>query len=203
MIPARPDGQDAEAGPTVGACLLVFGVSGVGKTSACQAFVARHPEFLYFRASQLLSEALAATPDELRTASAERIEANQELLGHGLAARRAPQLQRPVLVDVHGVIDNDRELVQVPVRTVQSLAPDGLILLENTPDVVAARRRHDPRPRPERTLEQLAQELAAERAAVEQYARALNVPWEAAHADDGFFLESVALPLLDVLRGHR
>jgi adenylate kinase len=181
----------------------VFGISGVGKTSACETFIARHPEWLYVRASALMSEALTATPEALRTASAERITANQAVLGDRLHARRADQLDRPILVDVHGVIDNDRELVRVPLATVASLDPDGLILLEAPAHVVAARRQGDARARPRRTVPELIHEIAAEHEAVRAFAEALRLPLESASVSDDFRLDASVARLLTRIRQPR
>lgn len=179
-----------------GYCLLVFGISGVGKTASCEAFIVSHPEFFYVRASALLTEALATTAETLRTGSARQIEKNQAVLGERLGRLRANQPARSVLVDVHAVIDNDVELVKIPLTTIESLEPDGLILLEAQPEIVAARRKNDLRSRPERSVNDLDRELAAERAAVTEFGAALRLPVEIADVPDGFRLDGVITRLM-------
>src|SRR3546814_2109434 len=123
-----------------GRCTVVFGVSGVGKTSAWQAYAATHPGTLFLSASDLLKAARHSSAEALRTATSDDIIENQALLGPALAASRAGREDSPSLVGAHGVIDNDRELVRVRVSAVAALGPDRLILLEAPTEEVAARR---------------------------------------------------------------
>lgn len=159
-----------------GTCILVFGISGVGKTTVCSDFAARHPEYLHYRASALLSAAKSESTERLRTSSAADIRSNQALLGEKLDSLRNGQLQRPVIVECHAIIDNDIELVEVPVSIVQALRPDGLILLEANAETVCARRVSDDRGRPMRTAEEIDRELIMERKAVSAFAVALDLP---------------------------
>ena len=133
-----------------GACILVFGVSGVGKSRACSDYVDRNPEWLHLRAGELLSRLTGESPENLRTALDEEVVANQGLLSLAVTRARAGREHRPVLVDCHAVIDNDDGLVVVPAGTVVALAPDGLILLEHDAAEVSMRRIIDLRVRPSR-----------------------------------------------------
>lgn len=178
-----------------GDCILVFGVSGVGKSWLCQEFTRAHPNFLYLRASDVLSDITSKAPEELRTAKADQIKANQQLLANELRLRRRGQRERPVLVDAHGVIDNDNELVRVPVESVRSMEPTGLILLEADPSVIANRRQIDSRTRPRRGTAALRREIAAERETVFEFAKLLGLPIEVGSANDGFSLDAVVTAL--------
>jgi adenylate kinase len=170
---------------------LVFGVPGVGKTTACQAYVGRHPETLFISASSLLKAAHQTSGEALRTAGAAEIVSNQQLLGAALAAFRKGREDRPVLIDAHAVIDNDQELVRVPVETIGSLVPDRLILLEAAACTVAQRRLADLRRRPVRNLKLISDELAAERATVESYAEALGLTLLVADVKPDFRLDAL------------
>lgn len=178
-----------------GSTILVFGVSGVGKTSSCEDYVRQHPEWLYLRASALLSTATGETPETLRTQTAGAIRSNQNLLGRALSAARADQQYRPVLLDAHAVIDNDKTLVEVPIAVVSDLGADGMILLEATPEDIALRRSRGLRPRPTRSIEELGREIAAESRIVDAYARKLNIPLASAVVGADFSLD----PLIDKL----
>lgn len=171
-------------------CFLVFGVSGVGKSTACEKFAAAHPEYAYTRASALLANAAHRDPEVLRTAPVDRILATQSLLPPALERFRQRYPESGVLLDCHAVIDNDNSLVEVPLAIIEALEPSGLLLLEASPETVAARRKRDHRERPERTLDQIRRELESERDAVSGYARALNVPMEAVEVTDNFSLEA-------------
>lgn len=172
-------------------CVLVFGVSGVGKTHACADYVARHPDTLFVSASSLLKAATAESGEALRTASPANIRNNQVLLAGALAAFRAGREALPILIDAHGVIDNDREFVRIPLSAVRSLSPDRLILLEAAPALVAERRVTAARLRPQRTIEAIVREIAAERDAVKSYARALDLDLAIAEVVPGFKLDTL------------
>lgn len=161
-----------------GETIVVFGISGVGKTSSCLAFVARNPEHLHLSASELLRSAAAADPALLRIAPADRILENQKLLPGALRARRDGQWHRPVLIDAHSVVDNDHELVRVPVEVIRSLEPDGLLLLEMPPEIIAARRSEPGSRRPARSIAQIVHEAEVARQAVLEYAEHLELPLE-------------------------
>lgn len=170
------------------ACILVFGVSGVGKTSACEAYVARHPRWVHFRASELLSQATAKDPQSLRIESANDIEANQAFLGLELQRRRVAVPGRPFIIDAHGVIDNDLGFVEVPLEAVQALGADGLILLEAPAAVVVSRRASGNRARPARSVEEIETELKAEAQAVRRFGRCLDLPIVTGIVTEGFDL---------------
>ena len=174
-----------------GDCILVFGVSGAGKTSSCQDFVDRHPEFLYVRASALLSDTAGVSAEQLRTSAADSIAANQSLLAKSLHRFRQGRRERPLVVDAHAVIDNDQDLVRVPVEVVASLEPAGIILLEAPAAVLMQRRQSNKRSRPIRTTGQLELEIAAERQAVLAYADVLGVPFESGCAIGNFRLDGL------------
>jgi adenylate kinase len=179
--------------------VIVFGIPGVGKTTACEGFVSRHPEFLYYPASALLSAARGKSAAALRTSDAYEIESNQKLLGQELEALRLEHPERPLLIDGHAVIDNDHQLVRVPIDAVASMRPTGLGLLEATPETVLARRRLARRDHPQRTVGAIAQEIVAERDTVLSYAEKLDLPLEIRLVSDGFLLDE----MIAVLRQKR
>lgn len=172
-------------------CVLVFGISGVGKTHACADYAARHPDTLFVSASSLLKAATAESGEALRTASPSEIRNNQARLAGALAAFRAGREALPILIDAHGVIDNDSEFVRIPLSAIRSLSPDRLILLEAPPALVAERRAADARPRPQRPIEAIVREIAAERDAVKGYARALDLDLAIAEVLPGFRLDTL------------
>lgn len=174
-----------------GCCALIFGVSGVGKTSACEAYVATHPDTLFISASALLKAARNSSAERLRTAASGAIVDNQALLGPALAAFRAGREERDVLVDAHGVIDNDHELVRIPSSAISELKPDRLILLEASPETVAARRANSERRRPVRDLAAIGREIAAERETVIAYAKTLRIGLVIAEAGRCFTLDAL------------
>lgn len=173
-----------------GACILVFGVSGVGKSRACSDYVDRNPDWLHLRAGELLSRLTGESPENLRTALDEEVVANQGLLSLAVTRARAGREHHPVLVDCHAVIDNDDDLVVVPAGTVVALAPDGIILLEHDAAEVSMRRIIDLRVRPSREPAAIAREAVLERNTVEGYAASLTLPLVIARTEVGFRLDA-------------
>jgi adenylate kinase len=158
--------------------IIVFGISGVGKSTACASYVARHPNVLHTSAGALLQEARGIDSGALRTEAARSVIENQALLVAAFTRFRLGRETADILIDAHSVIDNDRELVEVPVEIVQALNPSGLILLEASPEVILERRQRGLRARPARSVEELKTEMAASRTACEKYAADLNLPLE-------------------------
>jgi len=163
----------------------------VGKTRACADYAARHPGTLFVSASSLLKSATTESAETLRTAIPAKIRSNQALLGSALAAFRAGREAQPILIDAHGVIDNDSEFVRIPLSAVRSLTPDRLILLEAPPEIVAERRTADTRQRPQRNVEAIILEIMAERDAVKSYASALDLDLTIAEVLPGFRLDTL------------
>ncbi|MGO4511577.1 ATP-binding protein [Bradyrhizobium sp. 2TAF36] len=158
--------------------VIVFGISGVGKSTACASYIARHPTVLHTSAGALLQEVKRTASALLRTEDAQGILQNQTLLGTALARFRLDREDADILIDAHSVIDNDHELIEVPVDVVRALKPNGLILLEASPELVFERRQKDARSRPSRTVEELQFQMTIARTACEKYAGELNLPLE-------------------------
>lgn len=156
--------------------ILVFGVSGVGKTTACLTYTNAHPDYLYSRASAILEKAHGRPIEALRTATATSVIANQAVLPSAVAALREADSNRTILLDSHAVIDNDAVMVEVPLDIIGALEPDGFILLEADPATIRQRRDGALRVRPSRSVAQIGDEVRAERKAVASYAAALNKP---------------------------
>ncbi|WP_219683946.1 ATP-binding protein [Bradyrhizobium canariense] len=158
--------------------VLVFGLSGVGKSTACASYVARHPSVLHTSAGALLQAAKNIDSAILRTDVAGNILQNQNLLGEALKRFRLGRETSDVLIDAHSVIDNDHELIEVPIDAVRAMSPNGLVLLEAPPELVAERRRKDARLRPFRTVEELRFQTGIARRVCESYASELGLPLE-------------------------
>ena len=105
----------------------------------------------------------------------------------------------PLLIDAHGVIDNDRELVRVPVSAVRPLRPDLLVLLQASPVQIAARRVQDLRVRPSRSIEEIAHEIQAEYETVQGYATELGIELLIGEVNTSFKLDALLQSALDGL----
>lgn len=171
--------------------VLVFGISGVGKSTACASYVARHPSVLHTSAGALLQAAKNIDSALLRTDVAGNIAQNQNLLGEALRRFRLGRETSDILIDAHSVIDNDHELVEVPVDAVRAMNPNGLVLLEAPPELVIERRRNDVRLRPSRTAEELQFQIGVARRVCESYAGELSLPLEIGTAMNDGDLEAL------------
>ncbi|MFC5356387.1 ATP-binding protein [Azospirillum himalayense] len=178
-----------------GKIFIVFGISGVGKTTACQSFVTRHPNYLYVRASDLLGNVTSLTSEELRTASRSHIIRTQALLADALRIHRTGQESRRVLIDAHSVIDNDRSLIRIPVDVIRSLSPNGLIFLEADADRLVEHRKASKKMRPVRSAPELARQQEIARDTVCQYACELRIPLAVGTVTNGFDIAPLILSI--------
>lgn len=156
--------------------IMIFGISGVGKTTACLAYVSTHPRYLYGRASAILQKAHGIPIEVLRTETASSVIENQAVLPPAVMVLRRAEPSKTMLLDSHAVIDNDAVIVEVPLDIVTALEPDGFILLEADSATIKQRRDEASRPRPQRSVAQIDDEAQAERKAVVSYAKALDKP---------------------------
>ncbi|CAN7642485.1 AAA family ATPase [Phenylobacterium sp. LjRoot219] len=179
-------------GPT----LIIFGISGVGKTTAAQAMLDRFAGLRHFQASSLLKAAHAQSGEELRTAPAERIAENQTVLSRALADARSGSPGAPAILDAHSVIDNDRGLVDLPLQTFAALEPDAIAFLRADPNAIVARRLSDARHRPARSAAQLAAYQDRAEMVAAAHARALGIPFQVVEGGDH---ETLARFLADAL----
>ncbi|WP_404470979.1 ATP-binding protein [Bradyrhizobium ottawaense] len=169
--------------------LIVFGVSGVGKTTACLGYVARHPRYLLLSASALIASATGATLKSLRTASAQQLLANQDILQLAVDNELRKRGASSFILDGQCVLDNGREIVTLPAEAIRPFRPTGLILLEASATEIANRRSQDARQRPFRTVKELSEQLAQNRDAVRDYAMQLEIPFVCAEAKGAFSLD--------------
>jgi adenylate kinase len=171
--------------------IIVLGISGVGKTTACRSFVTRHRQFMLISASELLREATGLSEEELRTADAKEVLHNQAVLSAMLTQRLSRCPDASVIIDGQVIIDNGREIVRVPVDVVRSVNPIGMILLEAPAEEVVRRRLSSGVRRPKRVAPELAFQMNLARDLVVDYGRVLNIPVEIASVGRDFMLDGL------------
>lgn len=174
---------------------IVFGVSGVGKTTACLDFVARHPHYLLLSASSLIAEATGASLKSLQTASVQQLLANQEILQAAVESRLQKHAASSFILDGQCVLDNGSDIVVLPVEAIAPFRANGFILLEAAASAILNRRSTDTRQRPKRSIEEISEQLAMNREAVEGYARHLRIPFVFAEAKGGLSLDAAVATL--------
>jgi len=166
--------------------ILVFGISGVGKSWLCrqatQALAVRHisgSQLIQAEKERVMSQIVTA--DALRTDS---VVANQQLLLEGFRNYRL-QDNKSIIFDGHNVIDTDNGLIEVPYEVISGLEPAAIVMVIDSPDTIVMRRASDPsRARPLRSTEALStyQDLCVELA--KRYASALSIPTTAIKSGD-------------------
>lgn len=172
--------------------ILVFGISGVGKTTLCNDIVRDKPDILRFSASELLRSATSETSEHLRTSSPDQIGENQNLIRQQLLARVPGDYDGIVLLEAHSVIDNGNQLVRIPEGVITELSPHRLVFLEAEPSLIAMRRQLQGEGRGEmRSVDEISQHqiLAIEQAS--RYSDMLGIKLERIKVDDQIDAQSV------------
>jgi adenylate kinase len=177
-----------------GVTVMVFGISGVGKTWLIQKTRERLAPVLTWRASEMIGAARKiADSDELRRLPANELQASQELLVRGFTIRRRERPHDLVILDAHSVIDADSGLFDIPVNVVARLYPAGIIHVRDAAQRIWNRRDTDPaRLRPLRTVAELDryQERSVETCRL--YRDALQVPLlEVTSGDEEAFIGAI------------
>lgn len=172
--------------------ILVFGISGVGKTTLCTGIVRDKPGIFRFSASELLRSATNETSEYLRTSSPDQISENQNLIRQQLLARVPDDYDGIVLLEAHSVIDNGKQLVRIPEGIISDLLPNRLVFLEAEPSLIATRRQLQGEGRGEiRSVDEISrhQKLAIEQASL--YSDMLGIKLERIKVDDQIDARSV------------
>lgn len=140
----------------------LFGISGVGKSHLGRRIAAARPDVLHLVASALLKDAHQATGEALRTASADAVTSNQNVLADMVNQVATRRPHDAIVLDAHSVIDNDAGLVPVPYEAIEPIGLSAFLFLRDDPAAIVERRRDPSRRRPNRSVAELAtqQELA-------------------------------------------
>lgn len=167
-----------------GPVIAILGLSGSGKSYLGRSIVRARPQYLRLSAGGLLRRSFHTTGEKLRTAAGDDVRENQMELSRALVEARAGQWERPVLLEAHSFIDNDRELVDVPVEIMASLELAGIILIDVPAEQIAARRSADTRKRPQRSLAELKRQCARSKSLANGYASDLSIPLIAVNSSE-------------------
>lgn len=177
--------------------LILAGISGVGKTTLVESLVKARPEILALQASSLLKAALLQSGEQLRIATGGAVTSNQAPLASALEAARAGRNERPVILDAHLVIDNDRELIEIPIDTFRALHPTAFLMLKAAPATIAAQRASGSRARPIRSFAELDRHQATSERLALHYSSELRIPCRILDSAD---LDAVAQFVAEVFK---
>jgi adenylate kinase len=182
---------------TLAPIIGLFGISGVGKTWMGTQLVIRYPSILHLQASSLLRDTLRASGERLRTATSTEISSNQQALANSLSQARVGHEERPVVLDAHSVIDNDRQLVPISIEAIKPLNLHSIVFIHDDPSVIAARRLASDRFRPSRTLEELECQQNLAKEVCQSFSSTLSIPIKICRAGD---VEAMFASVLDALK---
>lgn len=153
---------------------LVLGVSGIGKTSLCKAFVDKNPFFKCYTASVLIREMNGKSAEEIRRSDKSEIFENQKLIARAIKKKLSQFPDRPIILEGHGVIDIGTEVVSIPPELIRPMMPTGIIALDSDPQEVL--RRRSERRCPDRSVWQIEDQLELAKNIAAEYATYLRIP---------------------------
>jgi adenylate kinase len=135
--------------------IVVFGISGVGKSSAISNFIQGHPEWAHVQAGKLLQNKMPETAyDDLRLGTDEKILKNQNLLVSAFDEYLKTTSHSKIIFDGHSVIDSGQDFFKVPPSIIKKLYPQKIIFIFSEPEKIVKQREKDPsRSRPIYSLE--------------------------------------------------
>ena len=154
-------------------------MSGVGKSTLLEKLAAECPsEILHLQASQLIKDRQGITDTEvIRKIDAEKIIDNQKHLIEGFNQKCNTSSASLVLFDGHCVIDNNVDLIPIPVSVIQALSPRHLVFVQDKPENITIRRLTDiSRQRPERNTIDVAKTQKKALQVCREYKRKLRIP---------------------------
>ncbi|MGR9428686.1 ATP-binding protein [Rhizobium leguminosarum] len=154
----------------MGDLTVVFGVSGVGKTTACARLAQRHDDFRHITASELIGQ-VRMSPDR----SIDQVSATQAEIVERIHRLRDNDPRR-IILDGHCVIRLASRLYQVPNDVIAALAPAVIILVEAEPETILKRRSDRDVPVRATTVAEVAQELSLTRKTCLAYNHELSIP---------------------------
>jgi adenylate kinase len=168
-----------------GCIVCVFGISGVGKTTLIQQYVIGHEHWRALSASELLTRLSGRDSSAHRLSERTVLERNQFWLADAIYRELILCPGEKWLLDVHSVLDNDRELVPVPASAIRRLHPDQLIFLFDGAEQIWRRRWGDTgRKRPLPSVDRIDQEQNLALETCLEYSAALELELYRVQADD-------------------
>ena len=122
-------------------CRLTFvvGISGVGKTTIIRRFVKEHSDYVHLEASKLIKQRIRAeTSEQIRVLPKNKVLMNQSVLIEELSRYKEKYSQ--IILDGHLLINNNQELIPIPLDIVKKISPRNIILIHgNSHDILSHR----------------------------------------------------------------
>lgn len=163
--------------------ILVFGVSGIGKTTACQDYANHHKGVKHISAGKILSESDVPHQSSEKALGYKEILTRQECLSRKINQLEKEHPYKDFIIDAHSFVESQDTIVNIPTRIISMLKPSSIILLELDPESVLARIKDSSRKRPTHRLVELMWHIHITRINVVNYAREIEVPLKIIEAD--------------------
>lgn len=116
--------------------IIVFGVSGVGKTTACAEYASSNGNVIHFSASALLR----LHRETAGTRSADEVMQDQHLLVDLVRVVRAETRASLMLLDAHSLVVVAKREIVIPADVIAAMKPNGLIFFRAKGEVISERR---------------------------------------------------------------
>lgn len=165
---------------------LIFGISGVGKTTIINKYISKRIGVLCVSASGLLKEYYNInSSDGLRKLPSGNILENQYIICEQFSNYLQNQNGATVIFDGHNIIDNDSGIFVVPLDIAKKLSPDIIVTIYAPEEKILEQRIRDTlRVRPVRNLGQLKSQIDLSIKVSEEYAEALGIRHVRIRSDD-------------------
>jgi adenylate kinase len=124
--------------------IAIFGVSGVGKSTLIEHFIANDSSWTHLQAGQLIrSELKNIDHDKLRLEGNEAILKNQYLMIDAFWREIENQKLTKVIFDGHSIIDTGTEILNIPEDVIKALKPTKLLFIKVEPSIILDKRSKD------------------------------------------------------------
>ena len=167
--------------------ICVFGVSGVGKSTLLASLTDESPsEIEHLQASRLIMDRRGTADREaIRKAETDVVIDNQRLLIDEFHLKSRQTAASVILFDGHCVVNNDVNLVPIPIWVVNALNPSHLVLVYDDPENISIRCLKDAsRNRYQRTITEIDQEQRMSLDVCQNYRKKLDIPLEVITPND-------------------
>ena len=180
--------------------LVVFGISGVGKSTSISHFIQKKTNWTHIQAGSLIKSFKGDVPyDELRITSKEKILDNQKKMVHAFW-RNIENVQTPgIIFDGHSVIYNDSEIIKIPFEIIAELKPNKIIFMSGSAEQILERRSKDFRKRPLLDLQEISCQQKVSKGQAIDIASKLSIPYAEVCNEDELFQEISRIETSDMI----
>ena len=161
--------------------ILVFGLSGVGKSTLVHKVLENRNDFERVSGGSLIDcNKKTENRDELRVLPSDEILDNQKQLIKNFAKVKTELGHKHIIFDGHCIIKNGPSITEVPTDIIKKLFPNIIVFVEATAKEIIERRKNDSS-RPNREIETTAQineNICLQKNICSKYSSELGVPLE-------------------------